>query len=145
MSLAAGSSLRSARRERWRVLAGVTPVALPCAVLAILLVAGCSSAQPPAGVAQAGPLQAVSPVGVTGWPFEFTWRGGRADAVVRVHIFDEAERAIYGIDARGTRAPAPDDLRRLLKSGAPYLWRVARLNENGQEVDQSDLTAFSVR
>jgi hypothetical protein len=123
----------------------MTPVALSCAVLAILLAAGCSSARPPADVAQAGPLRAMSPVGATSWPFEFSWRGAKADAVVRVHIFDEAERAIYGIDARGTRAPAPDDLRRLLKSGSSYLWRVARLDENGQEVDQSELTAFSVR
>jgi hypothetical protein len=133
------------RRERRRVLAGVTGVALPCAVLAMVLAAGCSSAQPPAAVAQAGPLQAVSPAGLTAWPFEFAWRGGTPDAVVRVRIFDEAERVVYGIDVRGTRAQAPDDLRRLLKSGSPYLWRVARLDENGQEVDQSDLTAFSVR
>jgi len=111
----------------------------------MMLAAGCSSAQPPAAVTQAGPLHAVSPAGLTGWPFEFTWRGGTPDAVVRVRIYDEAERAIYGIDARGTRAPAPDDLRPLLKSGSPYLWRVARLDENGQEVDQSDLTAFSLR
>ena len=144
-SLAVGSSPRSDRRDRRRVLAGVTGVGLPCAVLAMVLAAGCSSTQPPAAVGHAGPLQALSPAGPTGWPFEFTWRGGTPDAVVRVRIFDEAERAIYGIDARGTRATAPDELRRLLKSGSPYLWRVARLDENGQEVDQSDLTAFSVR
>jgi hypothetical protein len=127
------------------VPAGVTGVALPCAVLAMVLATGCSSAPPPAAVAQAGPLQAVSPAGPTGWPFEFTWRGSTPDAVVRVRVYDEAERAIYGIDARGTRTPATEDLRRLLKSGSPYLWRVARLDENGQEVDQSELTAFSVR
>lgn len=128
------------------MLAGVTGVALPCALLAMVLAAGCSSAQPPPAVAQAGgPLQAVSPAGLTGWPLEFTWRGSTPDAVVRLRIFDEAERAVYGIDVRGTRAPAPDDLRRLLKSGSPYLWRVARLDENGQEVDQSELTSFSVR
>jgi len=115
------------------------------AFLAAVLAASCSTAQPPPAVAQAGPLEAVSPAGATGWPFLFTWRGAAAGAVVRVRIFDEAERAVYGIDARGTQAPAPDDLRRLLKSGSTYLWRVARIDENGQEVDQSELTAFSLR
>jgi hypothetical protein len=87
----------------------------------------------------------VAPAGVTPWPFSFTWRGGSADTVVRVRIFDEAERAIYGIEARGTETPAPEILRRLLTPGSPYLWRVARVDENGDEVDQSDLTAFSVK
>jgi hypothetical protein len=130
------------------VLAGVKsywPDALGGVVMAIVVGAGCSTPQPPAAVPQAGPLTAVSPAGPTGWPFSFTWRGTTADAVVRVRIFDEAERAVYGIDARGTQAPAPDDLHRALKSGSPYLWRVARIDENGQEVDQSELTAFSVR
>ena len=65
--------------------------------------------------------------------------------MVRVRIFDEAERQVYGIEARGNQAQAPDELRQLLKTGTPYQWRVARVDENGQEVDQSDLTAFSIR
>jgi hypothetical protein len=65
--------------------------------------------------------------------------------VVRVRIFDEAERQVYGIEARGNQAQAPDELRQLLKTRTPYQWRVARVDENGQEVDQSDLTAFSIR
>lgn len=119
--------------------------ALRYGLLAMALAAGCSRGQPPAAVATAGPLHAVAPAGVTGWPFAFTWRGASADAVVRVRIFDEAERQVHGIEARGNQAQAPDDLRRLLETGAPYLWRVARVDENGQEVDQSELTAFSVR
>jgi len=87
----------------------------------------------------------VAPSGATVWPFSFTWRGATPDAVARVRVFDEAERVVYGIEARGNQAVAPDDLRRLLKAGAPYLWRVARVDENGQEVDQSDLTTFSLR
>lgn len=118
---------------------------LLCAGMAIALAAGCSRAQPPASVVQAGPLQAITPAGPTAFPFSFTWRRASAEAVVRVRIFDEAERAIYGIEARGNQAPAPDDLQRLLKAGTPYLWRVARVDENGEEVDQSDLTAFSLR
>jgi hypothetical protein len=113
--------------------------------MAMALAAGCSTAEPPAAIPRTGPLTAVSPAGPTGWPFSFTWRGATADAVVRVRIFDEAERAVYGIEARGTQAQAPDDLRRVLETGSPYLWRVARIDENGQEVDQSELTAFSVR
>lgn len=118
---------------------------LSCLWLAMVLVAGCSRAQPPPAVVQDGPLQAVSPSGPTALPLSFTWRGASDEAVVRVRIFDEAERAIYGIEARGSQVPAPGDLQRQLKAGTPYLWRVARVDENGQEVDQSELTSFSVR
>ena len=114
-------------------------------LLAMVLAAGCSKAPPPAALAPAGPLDAVAPAGVTAWPFVFTWRGAAADTVVRVRIVDEAERQVYGIEARGSQAAAPDELRRSLKTGTPYLWRVARVDENGQEVDQSELTAFSLR
>jgi hypothetical protein len=117
---------------------------LRCALVVMALTAGCSAAQPPAVVAPA-PLRAVAPAGQTAWPFAFIWHGAATDTVVRVRIFDEAERAVYGIEARGAQAPAPDELRRLLKVGAPYLWQVSRVDQNGQEVDQSDLTAFSVR
>ncbi len=119
--------------------------ALRYGLLAAVLAAGCSNTPPPAAVATAGSLQAAAPVGVTGWPFAFSWRGASADAVVRVRVFDEAERQVYGMEARGSQAEAPDELRRLLKTGTPYLWRVARVDENGQEVDQSELTAFSIR
>jgi hypothetical protein len=130
------------------VLIGVTgygAYALRYGLLAVVLAVGCSGAQPPAAVAQAGSLQALAPAGGTGWPFAFSWRGASADAVVRVRVFDEAERQIYGIEARGNQAQAPDELRRLLKTDTPYLWRVARVDGNGEEVDQSDLTAFSLR
>ena len=114
-------------------------------LLAMAVAVGCSKEQPPAAGAPPAPLHTVAPSGTTGWPFVFVWRGASADAVVRVRILDEAERQVYGLEARGSQAPAPDDLRRLLKTGTPYLWRVARVDENGQEVDPSDLTAFSVR
>lgn len=127
------------------VVKGLRARFLQGAFVAMALAAGCSTAQPPASVAHAGPLEAIAPAGPTDWPIVFTWRGATAGAVVRVRIFDEAERAVYGIDARGAQTPAPDELRRLLKAGGQYLWRVARIDQNGQEVDQSDLTAFSVR
>jgi hypothetical protein len=130
------------------VLAGLKSYrarALRGTCMAMALAAGCSTAEPPAAVRQTGPLTTVSPAGPTGWPFLFSWRGATADAVVRVRIFDEAERAVYGIDARGTQVQAPDGLRGVLETGARYQWRVARIDENGQEVDQSELTAFSVR
>ena len=109
----------------------------------VLLVASCASGPPPAPPAT--PLQSVAPRGSTDWPFAFTWRGASVDAVVRVRVYDDAERAIYGIEARGAEAPAPEDLRRQLKPGTTYQWRVARVDENGQETDQSELTEFSVR
>ena len=43
------------------------------------------------------------------------------------------------------RVAAPDDLRRSLDSGKSYLWRVARVDENGAEVDESALTSFTLR
>lgn len=123
--------------RRVQVLLGV--------VVAIALAAACSRAQPPAVVGQTGPLQAVAPAGPIALPFSFTWRGTSAESVVRVRVFDEAERPIYGIEARGSHAAAPEDLRRQLKTATPYLWRVARVDENGEEVDESDLTSFSIR
>ena len=117
---------------------------LCCALVLMALTGGCSSAPPPVVVA-GGPLRAVAPTGATAWPFAFSWQGASADSVVRVRIFDEAERVVYGLEARGAQVPAPDELRRLLSSGTAYQWRVARVDENGQEVDQSELTAFSLR
>ena len=110
-----------------------------------LLAAGCSPASPPAAARHSGPLQAVQPKGPTPWPITFTWSGAGADGLVRVRVYDEAERQIYGIEARGNTVAAPDDLRRSLDSGKSYLWRVARVDENGAEVDESALTSFTLR
>ena len=110
-----------------------------------LLAAGCSPASPPAAAPHSGPLQAVQPTGPTPWPITFTWSVAEADGLVRVRVYDEAERQIYGIEARGNTVAAPDDLRRSLDTGKSYLWRVARVDENGAEVDESALTAFSLR
>ena len=106
--------------------------------------AGCSSAPPPPA-RPAGPLRAVQPAGPTSWPLTFTWTGAAADGLVRVRVFDDAERQIYGIEARGNQVEAPADLRRSLDPGKTYQWRVARVDENGAEVDESALTAFSLR
>jgi hypothetical protein len=125
-----------------RSLAGL---AVAATVLAAMpLAAGCSTAPPPAAVAPAGPLRAVAPAGPVSWPFTFTWEGAGADSVVRVRVFDEAERLLHGIEARGASAPAPEALRRLLRPGTTYLWRAARVDANGEESDQSELVAFSV-
>jgi hypothetical protein len=92
-----------------------------------------------------GALRALAPSGTTSWPFEFRWEGVRADSIVRIAVTDEAERLLHEIEARGDRAPAPDALRRLLTPGTTYFWRVARLDENGQESDASELTRFRVK
>ncbi len=109
------------------------------------LVVSCGSQPPPGTHAAAGPLHAVSPRGEAAWPLTFTWSGVADDAVVRVRVFDEAERQVYGMEARGTSKAAPNDLRPLLEGGQTYLWRVARVDENGEEAGASELTAFSVR
>ena len=105
-----------------------------------------SCAGPPAsGRPEPGPLQAVSPRGEAGWPPTFSWSGVGDDAVVRVRVFDEAERQVFGMEARGTERVAPAELRKLLEPGETYLWRVARVDENGEEVGASELTPFSIR
>lgn len=64
---------------------------------------------------------------------------------MRLRVFDEAERAVYELDTRGTSLSAPDDLRPKLQPGSRYLWRVARIDANGQEVGASELSGFSLR
>ena len=115
-------------------------------LIALLLAVGCGP--PPAGDAAhmpKGPLRAVAPSGLVAWPFEFRWEGGAATSVVRIHVTDEAERPLQEIEVRGERAPAPDALRELLTPGTTYLWRVARLDDNGQERDGSGLTRFKIQ
>lgn len=119
--------------------------ALSLVTLTMAVAAGCSSPPPPAAVPAAGPLRAVSPAGPVSWPFAFTWEGADQTAVVRLRVFDAAERMVYGLEARGATSSAPEALRPLLQPGATYQWRVARIDENGDERDQSDLTPFSVR
>lgn len=97
------------------------------------------------GRQEPGPLQAVAPRGEASWPPTFSWSGVGNDAVVRVRVFDEAERQVFGMEARGTSRVAPGDLRALLEPGRTYLWRVARVDENGEEAGASELTPFSVR
>ena len=112
-----------------------------------LLCAGllvCCAGPPPSDNRTAGPLQAVSPRGAADWPPTFTWSGVPDDGVVRVRVFDEAERQLFGMEARGASRVAPAELRKLLEPGETYLWRVARVDENGAEVGASELTPFSV-
>jgi len=110
-----------------------------------LLAAGCSPAPPPAAAPPSGALKAVQPAGPTPWPITFAWTGAADNGGVRVRVYDEAERQIYGIEARGNSVAAPDDLKRSLDPGKSYLWRVARVDENGADVDESALTSFSLR
>jgi hypothetical protein len=112
-------------------------------LLVSLLAVGCSAAPPPTSAA-AAPLEALRPSGPTRWPFSFTWQGVAPDGVARVRVFDEAERQIYGIEARGNQVEAPAELRRVLGSGTTYLWRVSRLDENGDEVGESALQLFTL-
>lgn len=107
--------------------------------------AGCSSPPPPAVARAAGPLRAVSPAGPASWPFAFAWEGADQDTVVRLRVFDAAERMVYGLEARGATASAPEALHALLQQGATYQWRVSRIDENGDENGQSELIVFSLR
>ena len=117
---------------------------LRAAVIAMVLAAACSPAPPPPGEPPAA-LTGVSPSGPTAWPFEFTWTGASASSVVRVRVFDEAERPVFGLEARGAAAAAPDALRPLLRPGVTYQWRAARVDGNGEETDASSMVTFSVR
>lgn len=129
-------------RPRKARLTPARRVAALCVGLA--LAAGCSA--PPAGEpARTAPLQAVGPRGDVDWPITFSWSGAAPDAVVRIRIFDEAERPVFGIEARGSSKEAPQELKPMLSPGAPYQWRVARVDANGDEVDASEMTAFSLR
>jgi hypothetical protein len=116
-------------------------------VAALLMLAGCSATTPAARSADSGmrQLRATSPSGAVSWPVVFRWDGGAPSDVVRVHIFDEAERPIFGMEVRGSSAEAPKALRSKLSPGARYQWRVARVDENGDESDASELTVFQVK
>lgn len=110
----------------------------------VALAAACST-PPPDAAPPSGPLVGVQPSGPTAWPFSFSWTGVADDAVVRLRVYDEAERLIYGTEARGRTAAAPANLQPLLSQGTPYQWRVARVDHNGAETDESALVEFSLR
>jgi hypothetical protein len=114
-----------------------------CLLAVGALAAGCSQSPPPRSTPRPA-LTALQPSGDTTWPFTFTWEGAAAEEVVRVRVFDEAERQLYGIEARGNGVAAPEALRRQLDVGTPYLWRVSRVDGNGDETGESALAAFSV-
>lgn len=75
----------------------------------------------------------------------FSWAGVADDAVVRLRIYDEAERPLYGMEARGLSKQAPQELRALLEPATPYQWQVARVDADGEDTDHSPMTPFSVR
>jgi hypothetical protein len=62
-----------------------------------------------------------------------------------VHVLDDAERPIFGIEARGDHVAAPRSLKAQLQPGVSYQWRVARVDDNGEEADASELITFKVR
>lgn len=117
------------------------------AVVLLLTVAaafGCAPEPRQAAAAPATPLTALTPAGETPRPAAFEWQGTDAEAVVRIRVFDEAERPLYGIEARGTRVAAPEPLKKLLRPGTRYQWRVSALDENGEETRTSELTPFRI-
>jgi len=123
-------------------------VKLIAVTLAASLAISCASSQPPPAPPPAppsGPLEGVAPSGAVAWPFEFRWKGAGAQTVVLVHVLDEAERPLAGFEGRGDHLPAPDSLKAMLRAGLRYQWRVARVDENGEEVGASALTAFSIK
>lgn len=117
------------------------------ALAGVLLLAGCSASTPPARPPDSGmrQLRATSPSGPVNWPLVFRWEGAGASEVVRVHILDDAERPIFGMEVRGSSAEAPKSLRSQLTPGTRYQWRVARVDENGDESDASELTVFQLQ
>ena len=117
------------------------------ALIAVLTLAGCSGGTPEARRADSGmrQLRGTSPSGPVSWPVVFRWEGTASSDVVRVHILDDAERPIFGMEVRGISAEAPKALRSQLLPGARYQWRVARVDENGDETDASELTAFQLQ
>jgi hypothetical protein len=117
------------------------------AVVGLLMLVGCSASTPAARPADSGmrQLRATTPSGAVSWPLVFRWEGAAPSDVVRVHILDDAERPIFGMEVRGSSAEAPKSLRSQLLPGAPYQWRVARVDENGDESDASELTAFKLQ
>lgn len=112
--------------------------------LAAVLAAACTSSQPQPAAPPA-PLAATSPTGAVGWPFEFRWTGAGPATVVRVHVLDDAERPLVGFEARGDHLAAPDALRSTLRAGVRYQWRVARVDENGEEADASAPMVFEIK
>ncbi len=62
--------------------------------------------------------------------------------MVRLHITDDAERPVASLEVRGTRKTAPASLKALLRPGARYQWRVARVDENGEEANASAPVTF---
>ena len=113
-----------------------------CLLAAGALAAGCTQAPPPPSTTARPALKALQPAGDTRWPFSFMWEGAGPGEVVRVRVYDEAERQLYGIEARGSGVAAPEGLRRLLEAGTPYLWRVSRVDDNGGETGESALASF---
>jgi hypothetical protein len=120
-------------------------VRLAAFLLAGLTAAACTSGTPPAAPVADAPLVAVAPREAVAWPFTFSWNGASPDAVVRVRVFDEAERAVLEFEARGSSVAAPTGLRSRLQPSATHLWKVARIDANGQEVGASELTSFSLK
>lgn len=111
---------------------------------AALLASGCGPDSTAAPHTAQPSLTATSPAGEVAWPFVFKWEGAQPETVVRIRVMDEAERALYGIEARGTQIAAPSALKSLLAPGERYQWRVSRLDANGEEVGSSELTAFTL-
>jgi hypothetical protein len=111
--------------------------------LAAALAISCASSQPPPATPST-PLEGVAPNGAVTWPFEFRWKGAGPKTVVRIQVVDEAERPLAGLEGRGDHLAAPDSLKSMLRPGLRYQWRVTRVDDNGEEVGASALTAFTV-
>jgi hypothetical protein len=118
-------------------------VKLIAVTVAAALALSCAPSQP-APAPPSAPLEGVAPNGPVTWPFEFRWKGAGPKTVVRIQVVDEAERPLAGLDGRGDHLAAPDSLKSMLRPGLRYQWRVTRVDDNGEEVGASALTAFTV-
>ena len=112
--------------------------------LTLALLAGGCSPGPATTAVESGRLTAAEPSGRVSWPFTFQWTGADASTVVVLRVYDDAERHLYGLQARGTEIAAPRGLRPLLHEGLRYQWNVARLDENGVESGASAMQTFEL-
>ncbi len=115
---------------------------LAAVALAALAITTAACGAGPRQAAATAPLRAEQPADAVDWPIEFRWSGASSDAVVRLHVMDDAERPVASLEVRGTSKTAPESLRALLRPGVRYQWRVARVDENGEEANASAPVTF---
>ena len=122
--------------RNWHWAAG----AAACLVLAVLSAALYRSRGGEAVILRGSDLEAASPRGEVGAPFEFSWEPGGSRVVLEV--FDAERRRIFSTVAEGGSIPLPEELALRLQSGRRYFWMVTRLDARGERTASSALLEF---